>query len=189
MFQELSLVPQMTVAENIWLTREPLRAGGLLDREREFVAAPRNLLALCSRALFKSKLTPDMPVRPLPPDEKQIIEILKAISSDPRLLILDEATASLDSRQVQRLFELVTTLEAEGKAIVFVSHRMEEIFQIADRYTVLRNGKTVGEGLIKDAHPNEPGRPDGAGGATARTSCSGRAPLPASCRRAKSRWK
>ena len=63
------------------------------------------------------------------------------------MLILDEATASLDSRQVQRLFELVRKWKAEGKAIVFVSHRMEEIFRIADQYSVLRNGKTVGAGI------------------------------------------
>jgi ribose transport system ATP-binding protein len=147
-FQELSLVPQMTVAENIFLTREPLRGGGLIDREavRRRTA---DLLALFA-GMFKTPLTPDTPVGPLPPDEKQLIEILKAISANPRLLILDEATASLDSRQVQRLFELITRWKAEGTAIIFVSHRMEEIFQIADRYTVLRNGQTVGEGLIKD---------------------------------------
>ena len=88
-------------------------------------------------------------LQPCHPDEKQIVEILKAISFDPRMLILDEATASLDSRQVQRLFELVARWKEEGKAIVFVSHRMEEIFRIADRYSVLRNGKTVGAGISK----------------------------------------
>jgi ribose transport system ATP-binding protein len=70
-------------------------------------------------------------------------------------LILDEATASLDSRQVQRLFELVTRWKAEGKAIVFVSHRMEEIFQIADRYSVLRNGQTVGAGAMKGVNTRD----------------------------------
>jgi ribose transport system ATP-binding protein len=147
-FQELSLVPQMTVAENIWLTREPLGSGGAIDH-KALRRKTEELLALFA-GMFKSDLTPDMPVGPLPPDEKQIIEILKAVSPDPQLLILDEATASLDSRQVQRLFELVTRWKEEGKAIVIVSHRMEEIFQIADRYTVLRNGKTVGDGLLKD---------------------------------------
>jgi len=146
-FQELSLVPQMTVAENIFLTREPLR-GGIIDRNA-VRRKTEELLALFA-GMFKTDLTPDTQVGPLPPDEKQIIEILKAISFNPRLLILDEATASLDSRQVQRLFELVVRWKEEGKAIVFVSHRMEEIFQIADRYTVLRNGQTVGEGLMKD---------------------------------------
>lgn len=147
-FQELSLVPQMSVEENIWLTREPLLGAGIVDR-KAVRRKTEELLALFS-GMFKTELTPDMPVGPLPPDEKQIIEILKAVSFDPRLLILDEATASLDSRQVQRLFELVTRWKAEGKAIVFVSHRMEEIFQIADRYTVLRNGQTVGEGSMKE---------------------------------------
>jgi ribose transport system ATP-binding protein len=146
-FQELSLVPQMTVAENIFLTREPVR-GGFVDR-KAVRQKTEQLLALFA-GMFKTDLTPDTPVGPLPPDEKQIIEILKAVSFNPRLLILDEATASLDSRQVQRLFELVVRWKEEGKAIVFVSHRMEEIFQIADRYTVLRNGQTVGEGTIKE---------------------------------------
>lgn len=146
-FQELSLVPQMTVAENIFLTREPLRRG-IVDRNA--VRGKTEALLALFDGMFKTELTPDTPVGPLPPDEKQIIEILKAVSFNPRLLILDEATASLDSRQVQRLFELVVRWKEEGKAIVLVSHRMEEIFQIADRYTVLRNGQTVGEGLMKD---------------------------------------
>ena len=149
-FQELSLVPQMTVAENIWLTREPLRRAGFVA-QKDVYRRTEELLALFE-GMFKSDLTPDVPVGSLPPDEKQIVEIVKAISSDPRLLILDEATASLDSRQVQRLFELVGRWKAEGKAIVFVSHRMEEISQIADRYSVLRNGRTVGEGLMKDVN-------------------------------------
>jgi ribose transport system ATP-binding protein len=148
-FQELSLVPQMTVAENIWLTREPLQRAGFVGH-KQIQRRTEELLALFD-GMFKTALTPATPIGSLPPDEKQIIEILKAVSFNPRLLILDEATASLDSRQVQRLFELVTRWKAEGKAIVFVSHRMEEIFQIADRYSVLRNGQTVGEGPMKEA--------------------------------------
>jgi ribose transport system ATP-binding protein len=94
-------------------------------------------------------------VASLPPDEKQIIEILKAISVDPWLIILDEATASLDSRQVHRLFDLVGRWKEQGKAVVFVSHRMEEIFRIADRYSVLRNGRTVGSGAIHEITDKE----------------------------------
>ncbi|WP_448334411.1 sugar ABC transporter ATP-binding protein [Bellilinea sp.] len=147
-FQELSLVPKMTVADNIWLTREPLKTNGMIDRKvmREKTEA---LLDLFS-GTFKADLRPETLVSDLHPDEKQIVEILKAISLNPNILILDEATASLDSRQVERLFELVKRWKEEGKAIVFVSHRMEEIFRIADRYSVLRNGKTVGQGDIKD---------------------------------------
>ncbi len=147
-FQELSLIPQMTVAENIWLTREPLGPLAMISR-KGVLAKTEELLALFE-GTFKTDLRPDMPVSALPADEKQIVEILKAVSFDPRILILDEATASLDSRQVQRLFELVAKWKAEGKAIVFVSHRMEEIFRIADKFSVLRNGKTVGAGEIKD---------------------------------------
>jgi len=145
-FQELSLIPQMTIEENIWLAREPLRAG-LVDARtlRKRTAA---LLALFE-GTFRSSLQADTPISALPPDEKQIIEILKAISFDPRLIILDEATASLDNRQVERLFQLVTQWKQAGKAIIFVSHRMEEIFRVADNYSVLRNGVTVGAGPIK----------------------------------------
>jgi ribose transport system ATP-binding protein len=148
-FQELSLVPQMTVAENIWLTREPLQRSGLIDRRTER-RRTEELLSLFAGTL-RADLTPDTPVAALLPDERQIVEILKAISVNPRLLILDEATASLDSRQVQRLFELVGRWKAQGTAIIFISHRMTEIEQIADRYSVLRNGQTVGEGSMKDA--------------------------------------
>jgi ribose transport system ATP-binding protein len=147
-FQELSLIPQMTVAENIWLAREPLLATGLVDRQA--IRRQTEALLTLFAGTHRASLHPDSDVASLPPDEKQIIEILKAISSDPRVIILDEATASLDSRQVQRLFELVVQWKQAGKAVVFVSHRMEEIFRIADTYSVLRNGRTVGAGSIKD---------------------------------------
>jgi ribose transport system ATP-binding protein len=147
-FQELSLIPQMSVADNIWLTREPLDRFKRVNRKA--VAAQTSELLALFEGTYKTDLSPDVLISDLPADEKQIVEILKAISFNPHLLILDEATASLDSRQVQRLFELVQRWKGEGKAIVFISHRMEEIFRIADRYSVLRNGKTVGAGYIKD---------------------------------------
>jgi ribose transport system ATP-binding protein len=152
-FQELSLIPQMTVAENIWLTREPLNGFGVVDR-KAVKTRTEELLALFE-GTYKTTLHPDSPIVSLPPDERQIIEILKAISFDPWLIILDEATASLDNRQVQRLFDLVAKWKEQGKAIVFVSHRMEEIFRIADTYTVLRNGRTVGAGSIKDINEQQ----------------------------------
>ncbi len=152
-FQELSLIPQMTVAENIWLTREPMTAFGTVNRK--VVNEKTEELLSLFQGTYKTDLQPDDPVAALPPDEKQIIEILKAISFDPWMIILDEATASLDSRQVQRLFELIGNWKEAGKAIVFVSHRMEEIFRIADKYSVLRNGKTVGAGEMKDINEKE----------------------------------
>lgn len=172
-FQELSLVPQLTVAENIWLTREPLRRGGLIDRRTER-RRTEELLSLFAGTL-RADLTPDTPVFALLPDERQIVEILKAISVNPRLLILDEATASLDSRQVQRLFELIGQWKAQGTAIIFISHRMTEIEQIADRYSVLRNGQTVGAGSMKETTANDLVTlmaPETAGGAVERRRAS-----------------
>ncbi len=147
-FQDLSLIPQMTVAENIWMAREPLKRGGMINRAA--IRDKTDTLLRLFAGTYKASLRQDVPVAFLPPDEKQIVEILKAVSFDPRVLILDEATASLDSRQVDRLFELVKQWKQDGKAIIFVSHRMEEIFRIADRYSVLRNGVTVGAGSMKD---------------------------------------
>lgn len=144
-YQELSLVPTMTVAENIWLGHEPL-IGGFVWR-REVRARTQALLSLFADTVSPT-LRPDTLVAQLPSDERQIVEILKAVSIGPRLMILDEATASLDARQVSRLFELVGQWKAKGMAIVFVSHRMEEIFRVADQMTVLRGGRTVGSGPI-----------------------------------------
>lgn len=152
-FQELSLIPQMTVAENIWLTREPMTAFGTVNRS--VIKEKTEQLLSLFRGTYKTDLRPDDTVGSLPPDEKQLIEILKAISFDPWMVILDEATASLDNRQVQRLFELIQEWKEIDKAIVFISHRMEEIFRIADKYSVLRNGKTVGAGDMKDINDKE----------------------------------
>ena len=142
-YQELSLVPAMTVAENIWLAHEPLTVDGRVDTA-DVEARTRQLLDLF-QGTYHESLHPDALIADLPAAEKQIVEILKALSLEPRMMILDEATASLDSRQVERLFELIQDWKTSGMALVFVSHRMGEIFQIGDRVTVLRNGRTVGQ--------------------------------------------
>jgi ribose transport system ATP-binding protein len=152
-YQELSLVPSMTVAENIWLAQEPLTKTGRIDY-RKTIVDTRKLLKLFE-GTFQTTLTPEAAVEDLPPDEKQIVEILKAISQNPDVIILDEATASLDSRQVECLFNLVKEWKQEGKALVFVSHRMDEIFRIADRAVVLRNGATVGSVMVAETDETE----------------------------------
>ena len=149
-YQELSLIPDMTVAENIWLAHKPMFFGLQVNR-REMRRRTETLLDLFS-GTFHHSLDPDAFVSSLPSDEKQIVEILKALSLKPRLMILDEATASLDSRQVDRLFSLIQQWKADNMAIVFVSHRMEEIFRVADRATVLRNGSTVGDVAIHETN-------------------------------------
>ncbi len=152
-YQELSLVPDMTVAENIWLAHEPLRMGLAVD-EHAVEERTRQLLDLFA-GTYSSALRPDVAVSTLSPDEKQIVEILKALSLDPRLMILDEATASLDGQQVDRLFSLISDWKSEGKGIVFVSHRMEEIMRVADCVAVLRNGRTVGMTTTEETTEDE----------------------------------
>ena len=151
-YQELSLVPDMTVAENIWLANEPVALGRVRKKERKERTA--RLLSLFEDALGPS-VGPDSLVSDLSPSDRQIVEILKAYSREPRVMILDEATASLGARQVERLFELVGEWKARGMALIFISHRMEEIFQIADRATVLRSGKTVGAADLKETNEEE----------------------------------
>lgn len=152
-YQELSLVPSMTVAENIWLTHEPLTKLGQVDT-RKAVSETRELLKLFE-GTYQATLRPNAIVDSLPPDEKQIVEILKAVSRNPDVLILDEATASLDSRQVECLFSLIEEWKNQNMALIFVSHRMNEIFRIADRAVVLRNGSSVGEVRIADSSEAE----------------------------------
>jgi ribose transport system ATP-binding protein len=145
-YQELSLIPDLTVAENIWLTHEPLTPAGTVSG-RALRSRTEALLELFAGTVGPA-LDADALVAELAPDERQIVEILKAISLEPRLLILDEATSSLDSRQVGRLFELVAGWRQQGRATIFVSHRMEEVFRICDRAVVLRGGTTVGEARL-----------------------------------------
>lgn len=152
-YQELSLVPSMTVAENIWLAQEPLTRTGRID-DGKTILETRKLLELFE-GTFQTTLRPEAVIRTLPPDEKQIVEILKAISRKPNILIFDEATASLDGRQVERLFELILEWKKQNMGLVFVSHRMDEIFRIADRAVVLRNGKTVGDVQISETDEHE----------------------------------
>lgn len=147
-YQDLSLVPSLTVAENIWLANEPLTKGGFIDN-RMMNSATNKLLTIFENT-FQSSLHPEAYVSTLPPDEKQIVEILKAVSRDPKVIIFDEATASLDSNQVNCLFNLIGQLKLDNKALVFISHRMDEIFRIADRAFVLRNGRTVGDAIISE---------------------------------------
>lgn len=151
-YQELSLIQDLTVSENIWLMHEPLFAYSIVKR-RQMNKKTAEFLDLFAGTF--QRLKPDEIVKDLPPDERQIVEILKALSQNPRLMILDEATASLDSRQVKRLFELIDRWKADGMAIVFVSHRMDEIFQVGDRAMVLRGGRTVGDVAIAETNRAE----------------------------------
>lgn len=140
-YQELSLVPQLTVADNIFLGHERTGGGGFLDR-RQLLADTEVLMARFA-PVAGAGFTADTPVSRLTPDQRQLVEILKVLARKPRLIIFDEATAALDRRQVALFFDILRALKAEGTSIIFISHRMDEIFEIADRITVMRNGATV----------------------------------------------
>src|SRR5438552_10290022 len=136
-FQEFSLVPQLTVAENLFLGDEPVRHG-LLDRKAESKRA-RELL---ERLGFP--LDADTEVQYLSRAEQQMVEIAKAFRGDLSVLILDEPTASLTERETESLFALIRQAKARGVGIIYITHRMIELRRIADRVTVLRDGRKVG---------------------------------------------
>jgi ribose transport system ATP-binding protein len=137
--QELSLLPERTVAENIFLGMEPGR-WGMLDRAAMLSGAEQRLHRLAAT------IPVDRLVRGLSIAEQQIVEIAKALIHNTRILVMDEPTAALDDAETERLFALVRQLRDEGVAIVFVSHRMPQVFAIADAITVLKDGRRVGTG-------------------------------------------
>jgi ribose transport system ATP-binding protein len=136
-YQEFNLVPQLTVAENIFLGRQPRRLGLVVDRRRMNSDA-RKLLER-----IEVRVDPDVLVSALGVAQRQMIEIAKALSLDARILIMDEPTASLSGQEVERLFEIVRGLKKDGAGIIFISHHLEEVAEIGDRVTVLRDGKFV----------------------------------------------
>jgi D-xylose transport system ATP-binding protein len=136
-YQELALVDEMTVAENIFLGREPRRWGGFVDWPRVYREA-RELLER-----FDVKLDAAAPVRTLGVGQKQLVEIVKALAKDSRLLILDEPTAALAEHEVQVLLDILRDLRRRSIACIYISHKLDEVFAIADRITVLRDGSSV----------------------------------------------
>lgn len=140
--QELSLCPHLTVAENIVMGREPARRGWIDQREVTRVAMV--VLANFPRA----GLLPDQRVSDLPIAARQIVEICRAIAARARILLMDEPTSSLERRDVERLFAVVRRLRADGLSVVYISHMLEEVREVCDRFTVLRDGAVVGEGEL-----------------------------------------
>lgn len=136
-YQELALVEEMTVAENIFLGREPRRWGAFIDWPRIY----REAQALIDR--FKVGLDPATPVRTLGVGQKQLVEIIKALAKNSKILILDEPTAALAEHEVLILLDILRDLRRRGFACIYISHKLDEVFSIADRITVLRDGATV----------------------------------------------
>ena len=148
-FQELSLTPNMTVAQNIFVRREPTKALGMIDWQR---------LNADARALFEQigvDISPTELVGNYSVGIQQIIEIAKAISFEAEVIIMDEPTSALSESEVDRLFGIIADLKAQGVAIVFISHKLGEVFRIADRISVLRDGEMVGATKPAESSPDE----------------------------------
>ncbi len=148
-YQELDLVPDLSVTENIYLGHE-MSTGGLLKRGQAKKCA-RELL----ERLGHGEISATRSVGQLSPAAQQVVSMARALSHDTRLLILDEPSAVLDQEEVRNLFRVIRSLTAEGVAIVYISHRLEEIREIGDRITVLKDGRTVATGLPARETPTD----------------------------------
>ncbi|MBS2551609.1 sugar ABC transporter ATP-binding protein [Catenulispora sp. NL8] len=140
-YQEVNLVPMMSVARNLFLGREPRRYG-LVDL--------RTMNRLASEILERYGVRVDVtaPVHTLGLGARQMVALARAVRTDARVVIMDEPTSSLEPREVQTLFDVIRTLRDQGSAVVFVSHRLDELYEICDRVTVLRDGRTVHSGAM-----------------------------------------
>ena len=137
-YQEFNLVPGLTAVENIFLGHEETRSGFVRHRrERERAAALFQRLGV--------SIDLDLPCRRLTTAQQQLVEIAKAIAFEARIIVMDEPTAALTSHEVERLFEIIRDLKSHGIGIIYISHRLDEVFAITDRVTVLRDGRNVGE--------------------------------------------
>jgi ABC-type sugar transport system ATPase subunit len=144
-FQELSLAQNLSVAENIFANRQPVRAFNLIDQKMLYRKAAE-MLALANAGAVK----PDTLVKDLSVANQQVVEILKAMSFNPKVLILDEPTSSLTSTEVNQLFINIRKLKEQGVAIIYISHHLHELFEIADRVTILRDGNYVYTGSLNE---------------------------------------
>jgi len=143
-YQELNLAPDLSVEANVFLGAEVHRSG--LVKRSEHEAEVRKALAF----LGHEKIDPRTLVSDLSVGEQQVVEIARALTCDARIIVLDEPTSSLTRKDTERLFDVIARLKSSGVGVIYISHFLDEVFRVADRYTVLRNGETVGTGSIAD---------------------------------------
>jgi ribose transport system ATP-binding protein len=147
-YQEFNLVPGLTAVENIFLGQEVSRFGFIAQKQERERAS----------ALFKRlgvEIDLDVPCRRLTTAQQQLVEIAKALAFDARIIVMDEPSAALTSHEVERLFAIISDLKSHGIGIIYISHRLDEVFTITDRVTVLRDGKNVGERPTSQITRNE----------------------------------
>ncbi|MFD2658415.1 sugar ABC transporter ATP-binding protein [Gracilibacillus thailandensis] len=142
--QEIVLVPYLSIAENIYLGREPLTKSGFIDMEKMIEDSKKYL------AEFGLDLNPRTTITELTVAQQQMIEIIKAVSFEAKIIVMDEPTSSLTDKEVKALFQTIRSLKKQQVGIIYISHRMEELFEITDRITVMRDGEYVGTVKTKE---------------------------------------
>lgn len=147
-YQEFNLVPSLTIAENVFIGREPGQAGFV-----DWAALRRETLAVTEQ--LGIHLNPMSLVRNLSVAEQQMVEIARALSMRSRIIIMDEPTSALSDTEVQQLFKIMRDLRGQGISIIFVTHRLEEVHEICDRITILRDGRNVGLAKVADINTGD----------------------------------
>jgi len=143
-YQEVNLCPNLTVAENVFIGRQPMKAGLLVDW------AKMNKLSKEALKKFNLNINVTRNLDSYSVAIQQMVAIARAVDVEAKILILDEPTSSLDKEESERLFEVIRRLKSEGMAIIFITHFLDQVYEISDRITVLRNGELVGEYMAKD---------------------------------------
>lgn len=141
--QELNLVPYLSITENIFLGRELVNAFGMLDKK----SMQEQTVALLKK--INLNVSPAAKIAELKVGQQQLVEIAKALYTNAAVIIMDEPTSAISDKEVDNLFSIIAQLKAEGKTIVYISHKLKELFTIADNYTILRDGQTVDAGEMK----------------------------------------
>jgi ribose transport system ATP-binding protein len=148
-YQELNLIPSLTAAENIFLGRERTNALGLINKH-SLLSSARNILGTIGL-----RIDCDQPVKNFGIAQRQMIEVAKALSLNARILIMDEPTSALSETEIKQLFDVISRLREHDVSIIYISHRLQEIFEIGDRVTVLRDGKLVGTRIVGETSRSE----------------------------------
>lgn len=146
-YQELSLARTISIYENLLVGRLPKKNALFIDKKAAIARAKK-----CLERVGLGHLDPTIPISDISQCDAQLVEIAKVLDADPKILVMDEPTSSLSSEEVQRMFTIIRKLKEEGLSIVYISHHMSEIFEIADSVTVMRDGKKVGECLISETN-------------------------------------
>lgn len=149
-YQELSLMSEMNVMENVYVSHEPKKMGGLIDFKKMYEDTRSQL-----KKLKADHIDPKGRVGDLSLPEKQMVEIAKALAVDCKVLIMDEPTTSLTHEESEQLFEIIETLKKQDITIIYISHRLDEIFRICDRAIVMRDGQLIGAADVKESTPDD----------------------------------